>query len=250
MTSLNPITQLPDDLIVLDTETTGFDPQEGHRVVEIAAIRMRGGLPTDEVFHVYINPQRDMPQGAFEVHGLSSDFLSDKPTFDAVAADFLAFVGDSPWAAHNAPFDLKFLNAELARLGLPPFPTEKVHDTIAVARRLFPGAQANLDALCRRFKISLAKRDKHSALVDTELLADVVVEMGGGRQQTLFGAGPATGARATTPDAPVARPAAFVLPTVDVAAHQAFVAKELGADSVWAKIYAGNAATTPNEEAA
>ena len=250
MTSLNPITQLPDDLIVLDTETTGFDPQEGHRVVEIAAKRMRGGLPTDEVFHVYINPLRDMPQAAFEVHGLSSDFLADKPTFDAVAADFLAFVGDTPWAAHNAPFDMKFLNAELARLGLAPFGQDKVYDTIAVARRLYPGAQANLDALCRRFKISLAKRDKHSALVDTELLADVVVEMGGGRQQTLFGAGPTQKERAEAQAAPVARPASFALPNVDVDAHRAFVEKELGANSVWAKIYAGNAATTPNEEAA
>jgi DNA polymerase III subunit epsilon len=258
MTSFNPITQLPEDTVVLDTETTGFDPAEGHRIVEIAATRMRGGLPTGETYHVYINPERDVPQAAADVHGLTTERLKGEPVFADVVGGFLAFLGQDPFIAHNAPFDLKFLNAELERCGHEPIAVERSYDTVAVARRIFPGAQANLDALCRRFKIPLTQREKHSALIDTELLTEVVVEMGGGRQQSLFGAPvSATTAPTTQHAAIVQRPAAAQLDAATIEAHKAFVLKELGPDSVWAQIYAaqdtaaGTASVdTPNTEAA
>jgi DNA polymerase-3 subunit epsilon len=240
MTSFNPITQLPENTVVLDTETTGFDPSEGHRIVEIAATRMRGGLPTGETYHVYINPERDVPQAAAEVHGLTTERLQNEPTFGQIVDAFLAFLGTDPFIAHNAPFDLKFLNAELERAGRDTLAADRAHDTVAVARRIFPGAQANLDALCRRFKIPLTQREKHSALIDTELLTEVVVEMGGGRQQSLFGAPAAatTTIQATQHVAIAQRPARAELDPAIVEAHKAFVLKELGPDSVWSHIYA------------
>ena len=244
MTALNPTTQLPEDTVVLDTETTGFDPATGDRIVEIAATRMRGGLPTGETYHVYINPERDVPQAAADVHGLTTERLRGEPTFAEIVDGFLAFLGNDPFIAHNAPFDLKFLNAELERAGRDTLPVERSHDTVAVARRIFPGAQANLDALCRRFKIPLTQREKHSALIDTQLLTEVVVEMGGGRQQSLFGApaGANTTAQATQHVAIAQRPAPAELDAAVVEAHKAFVLKELGPDSVWAHIYAAQEA--------
>lgn len=248
----NPITDLPNDCVVLDTETTGFDPQEGDRIVEIGAVRMRDGLPTGEHFHVYINPERTVPQPAVDVHGLDDAFLADKPVFAAVAADFLEFLGERPFVAHNAPFDLKFLNAELERAGHAPIAAERVYDSVTVARRLFPGAQANLDALCRRFKIPLTGRGKHGALIDSELLADVLVEMGGGRQQTLF-APTTTATEAHTNQARFEgpRPPALDIDAATLHAHQDFVATELGPQSIWAQIYAKDAlASNPETEAA
>ncbi|HSV29578.1 MAG TPA: DNA polymerase III subunit epsilon [Candidatus Omnitrophota bacterium] len=168
--------------IVLDTETTGFDPLAGHRIVEIGCVELLNHLPTGQVFHVYINPERDMPDEAFKVHGLSNEFLADKPVFAEVVADFLAFIGDDPLVIHNAEFDMRFLNAEMTRLGFPAMPMSRSIDTVIMARKKFPGAQANLDALCRRFEIDNTHRTHHGALLDSELLAEVYLQLIGGRQ--------------------------------------------------------------------
>jgi len=168
--------------IVLDTETTGLDPAAGHRLVEVGCVELLNHLPTGEVFHRYLNPQRDMPEEAFKIHGLSAEYLSDKPLFADVAAEFLEFIGDAPLVIHNADFDMKFLNAELTGLGFPALPKARAIDTVPMARRKFPGAQANLDALCRRFEIDNSNRVKHGALLDAELLAEVYLELIGGRQ--------------------------------------------------------------------
>ncbi|RMF09710.1 MAG: DNA polymerase III subunit epsilon, partial [Alphaproteobacteria bacterium] len=168
--------------IVFDTETTGLDPAQGDRLVEIGCVELYNLVPTGKTFHVYINPERDMPQAAYEVHGLSEAFLRDHPVFAEVAADFLDFIGDATLVAHNAEFDMKFINAELTRLGFPPIGNDRVIDTLAIARRNFPGSPATLDALCKRFGIDNSARTKHGALLDAELLADVYLELRGGRQ--------------------------------------------------------------------
>ena len=169
--------------IVLDTETTGFDPNSGDRIVEIGAVELENHLPTGNTFHVYINPERSMPAGAFEVHGLGDEFLKDKPKFVEVADDFLAFVGTDPMVIHNASFDMKFLNAELKWLGKPELPWKQAIDTLDIARKKFPGAQNSLDALCRRFSVDNSNRELHGALLDSELLAEVYLELIGGRQR-------------------------------------------------------------------
>ncbi len=170
--------------LVIDTETTGLDPGDGHRIVEIAAIELLNHLPTGKSFHRYVNPERDMPEAAQAVHGLSSEFLAPQPRFAAVAAEFLEFIGGDPLVIHNAEFDLAFINAELRRLALTPL-TSAVTDTLLLARRKFPGQPANLDALCRRFAVDLSSREKHGALIDGELLAAVYLELIGGRQPGL-----------------------------------------------------------------
>lgn len=171
--------------IVLDTETTGLDPKSGHRVVEIGCVELVNHMPTGREFHKYIDPERDMPQEAFAVHGLSSDFLRGKPKFAEIAEEFAAFIDGARLVIHNAEFDLRFLNAEFARLNRPPLESSIAIDTVAMARRKFPGAQASLDALCRRFEIDLSVRDKHGALLDSQLLAEVYLELIGGRQPDL-----------------------------------------------------------------
>jgi len=171
--------------IILDTETTGLDPSSGDRIVEIGCIETHNHMATGEFFHCYVDPERDMPEGAFAVHGLSREFLSDKPKFAEIADRFLEFVGDAPLVIHNAEFDLRFLDAELARLGKAAIERSRTVDTVALARRRFPGAQANLDALCRRFEIDLTRREKHGALLDAELLAEVYLYLMGGRQPGL-----------------------------------------------------------------
>lgn len=171
--------------ISLDTETTGLDPDSGHRIVEIGAVELHQHMRTGNHFHVYLNPQRDMPKEAEQVHGLSEAFLSDKPLFSTIAEGFLEFIADAPLIIHNAAFDMKFINAELARLHLPAIPMDRSVDTVQMARRMFPGQPANLDALCRRFAIDLSARTKHGALLDAELLADVYLELKGGRQTAL-----------------------------------------------------------------
>jgi DNA polymerase-3 subunit epsilon len=170
--------------IVIDTETTGLDPSLGHRIVEIAALELFHHVPTGRKFHCYVNPERDMPADAYAVHGLSAEFLADHPPFASVIDDFLAFVDGSPVVIHNAEFDIAFLNAELALLGRPPLSFPAV-DTLSLARRRFPGSPASLDALCRRFSIDLAARDKHGAEIDCGLLAAVYIELLGGRQPGL-----------------------------------------------------------------
>jgi DNA polymerase III subunit epsilon len=171
--------------VILDTETTGLDPANGDRVVEIGAIELLNHLPTGRTFHVYINPERDMPKEAEAVHGLSTAFLRDKPVFAAIAQDFLDFIGDATLIIHNASFDVAFLNAELAFLRLPALLPERVVDTLHIARQKHPGSANSLDALCRRYGIDNSRRTKHGALLDSELLAEVYLELIGGRQTTL-----------------------------------------------------------------
>lgn len=171
--------------IVLDTETTGFDPTSGDRIVEIGCVELQNHLPTGNIYHQYVNPQRDMPESAFAVHGISSEFLADKPLFAAVGQAFLDFVGDAKLVIHNASFDMKFLNAELGWAELTKLPMAQAIDTLDIARKRFPGAQNSLDALCRRFGVDNSNREKHGALLDSEILAEVYLELIGGRQPDL-----------------------------------------------------------------
>ncbi len=168
--------------IILDTETTGLNPRTGDRIVEIGALEMVNKVLTGEKFHVYINPERDMPEAAYRVHGISSEFLADKPLFKEIADDFMNFVKNDKMVIHNAPFDIKFLNHELSLLGMPSFDLAEATDTLVIARRKFPGARVNLDALCRRYKVDNSSRQFHGALKDSALLAEVYVELTGGRQ--------------------------------------------------------------------
>ena len=171
--------------IVLDTETTGFEPRDGHRIVEIGCVELFNHLPTGNVYHSYINPQRDMPEAAFKVHGLSEDFLKNHNPFESHAKEFIDFLGDSPLIIHNAKFDMKFINFEICRIGYKKIPMERCIDTLLIARNKFPGSPANLDALCRRFEIDLSDRTSHGALLDSRLLAKVYLELIGGRQRIL-----------------------------------------------------------------
>lgn len=168
--------------IVLDTETTGLNPQDGHRIVEIGALEMVNKVLTGNKFHFYINPERDMPSEAYRIHGISSDFLKDKPIFKEIAEEFLEFIEGGKLVIHNAPFDIKFLNYELSLVNLPSLELSEAIDTLIIARKNYPGARVNLDALCRRFKIDNSSREFHGALLDAALLAEVYVELTGGRQ--------------------------------------------------------------------
>ncbi|PIR37648.1 MAG: DNA polymerase III subunit epsilon [Alphaproteobacteria bacterium CG11_big_fil_rev_8_21_14_0_20_39_49] len=168
--------------ITFDTETTGIDPNSGHRIIEIGCVELIDKVRTGEVYHVYINPQRDIPKSSTDVHGLTMGFLSDKPVFSQVAKDFLDFIRGDRLVIHNAAFDLKFINSELGKLDFPLVEFERATDTLNMAREKFPGAKASLDALCNRFGIDLSKREKHGALLDAELLADVYIELIGGTQ--------------------------------------------------------------------
>jgi len=223
--------------IVLDTETTGFDPQGGDRIVEIGAIELIGHVPTQNQFHEYIDPERSMPQEAFEVHGLGDDFLRGKPKFAAIGQAFLDFIGDAKLVIHNAAFDMKFLNAELNWMGLPQIPYEQAIDTLDIARRRFPGSPASLDALCRRFGIDNSARTLHGALLDSEILAEVYLELIGGRQPD-FGLSTETAKQgtATTNDTWTAKPREKALPSrlseKEKAAHAAFVS-DLGDSALW-----------------
>jgi len=171
--------------IVLDTETTGISPAEGHRIVEIGALELVNHMPTGAKLHLYINPERDIDQAAIDVHGLTLEFLADKPVFAEIAEAFLDFVGEDPLVIHNASFDMGFINAELSRLERAEIPMDRAIDTLAMARRKFPGAQASLNALCRRFEIDNSHRDLHGALIDADLLSAVYIELLGGRQPGL-----------------------------------------------------------------
>lgn len=227
--------------IVLDTETTGFEPAEGHRIVEIGAVELFNHMPTGRTFHVYINPERPMPAEAFEVHGLGDDFLRDKPVFRSIARDFLEFVAEARLVIHNASFDMKFLNAELGWAGLPTLPFDRALDTLLIARQKFPGSPASLDALCRRFGVDNSSREKHGALLDSELLAEVYLELIGGRQPDLMLASAEPATRSAVTGAPTAadwrpspRPAPLPprLTAAESAAHEAFVAR-LGDAAIW-----------------
>jgi DNA polymerase-3 subunit epsilon len=238
--------------IVLDTETTGFEPSEGDRIVEIGAVELIGHVPTGRTYHQYINPQRSMPAGAFGVHGIGPDLLDppqdpkpgqetlrDKPLFKDIAQDFIDFIGDAKLVIHNAAFDMKFLNAELGWLNRPLLPMDQSLDTLAIARRKFPGSPASLDALCRRFAIDNSSRTLHGALLDSEILAEVYLELIGGRQPD-FALAADTRTNSTTGDAqdwrPMPRPTALDarLTKEEAAAHAAFV-EQLGDGAAWNK---------------
>ena len=227
--------------IVLDTETTGFEPSGGHRIVEIGAVELFNHLPTGKTYHQYINPERMMPKEAFEVHGLGDDFLRDKPKFAQIGQAFLDFIGEAQLVIHNAAFDMKFLNAELKAAGFPTLPYARATDTLMIARQKFPGSPASLDALCRRFGVDNSAREKHGALLDSEILAEVYLELVGGRQPD-FGLNTAaqqantSAARSENDWRPRPRPVPLAprLTEDEAAAHAAFVAK-LGDAAIWSK---------------
>jgi DNA polymerase-3 subunit epsilon len=224
--------------VVLDTETTGFDPETGDRIVEIGAVELQGHMATGRTYHQYINPERAMPEEAFQVHGLGDDFLRDKPKFAEVGQAFLDFIGDAKLVIHNASFDMKFLNAELKWLGLPQIPWEQAIDTLEMARKKFPGSPASLDALCRRFNIDNSARTLHGALLDSEILAEVYLELIGGRQPD-FGLSNTVAATEKGSEAAwTARPRPTPLPSriseKEAAAHAAFL-DGLGSDALWTK---------------
>ncbi|NNG05609.1 MAG: DNA polymerase III subunit epsilon [Inquilinus sp.] len=215
--------------IVLDTETTGLDPASGHRIVEVGCIELINHVASNRpggTFHHYLNPERSMPAEAEAVHGLKDDFLADKPLFADIADAFLEFIGDAPLVIHNAEFDMRFLNSELTRLGHPPLPSSRAVDTLAMARRRYPGAQASLDALCRRYDIDNAGRTLHGALLDSSLLAEVYLELIGGRQPDLTLAADRAGGTAGAAATRAPRPARPHAPTPEEAkAHELFLEK-------------------------
>ena len=226
--------------IVLDTETTGFDPFSGDRIVEIGAVELLNHLPTGNVYHQYINPERSMPEDAFAVHGLGDEFLRDKPVFAKVGQGFLDYIGDAKLVIHNAAFDIKFLNAELKWMNLPEIPWERAVDTLAIARTKFPGSPASLDALCRRFGIDTSARTLHGALLDSEILAEVYLELIGGRQPGLVLSNDSNRQNAADDgEAWRPRPRPNPLPSrlteEEAAAHAAFV-DSLGDDALWKKL--------------
>ena len=236
--------------IVLDTETTGLDPRSGDRLVEIAGIELINFIPTGKFYHRHINPERDMPDAAFRVHGLSADFLSAMKVFAHEVDEFLDFVGDAKLVIHNAEFDMGFINHELGRLTRAPIGMARVVDTLAIARRKHPGAPASLDALCARYRIDTSKRVKHGALIDAEILADVYLELLGGRQTTLgLASNVITFKRETLVAARQRpRPLPAAITADERAAHDAFVST-LGAAAIW-RSYAALPAKHPEERQA
>jgi len=231
--------------IVLDTETTGFEPKQGHRMVEIACVELQDFLPTGRSFHVYIDPERDMPPEAEKVHGLSAAFLKGKPKFAhaEVAEAFIAFVGDASLIAHNAGFDRNFVNFELERCGRAIIPEARWIDTLALAQKRFPGMYNSLDALCKRFNISLAEREKHGALIDAKLLASVYLELQGGRERRLelTPARLKTAVAAAAQAAYGARPRPLPLRSTEAERerHREWVEKTLKDKAIWLKLGLG-----------
>ena len=225
--------------IVLDTETTGLNPRQGDRIVEIGCVELVNHVPTGNEYHCYINPERDMPDAAYQVHGLSEAFLSDKPVFADICDDFLDFIGNAPLVIHNASFDMGFLNAELELLNRDILLPERAVDTLVIARGKFPGSPASLDALCRRFGIDTTVRDKHGALIDSLLLARVYLELIGGEQPGLQLVakrqenGLQKSVSAVRRHGPRPRPLPSALTAEEYAAHQDFVARELGDEACW-----------------
>jgi len=223
--------------IVFDTETTGFEPSEGHRIVEIGCVELMDHFPTGNSLQLYLNPEREVPIESQRVHGLSTEFLADKPLFAAVADEFLAFIGDAPLVIHNAAFDIKFINAELARIGREIIPLARAIDTIEIAKRRLPGARYSLDELCKRFGVDLAARTKHGALLDAELTAQIYLELIGGRQRGLALAPAEIAAAAPAGEVQRARQRPSRLAPLataeELALHAAFVAAELGGQSLW-----------------
>jgi DNA polymerase-3 subunit epsilon len=229
--------------IVLDTETTGLDPLRGDRLVEIGCVEIFNRMPTGQTFHRYINPERDMPQEAFAVHGLSSEFLADKPLFAQIVDEFLEFVGDAPLVIHNASFDIGFINAELDRLERQAIPRDRLVDTLLLARRKHPGVSNRLDDLCSRYAIDNSRRTKHGALLDAELLAEVYIDLIGARQSQLILVETVARQSGGTLDMPRRQRPSPLAPRVtdaDRIAHRDFVAT-LGEKAIWME-FVGNEA--------
>lgn len=227
--------------IVFDTETTGLDPNSGHRIVEIGCVELEDHMPTGREYQAYLNPERDMPEEAERVHGISTAFLADKPKFSEICDAFLDFIGDAPLVIHNASFDMKFVNFELTRIGRAPLPFSRAIDSLELAKAKLPGARYSLDELCKRFNVDLTRRDKHGALLDAELTAQVYLELLGGRQTRLT-LSPvdqhvqAAGAARKIMVGPRPHSLPSRLSAEEATAHAAFVAKELGEDAVWKQI--------------
>ena len=228
--------------IVLDTETTGLDPQDGHRIVEIGAVELYNHVPTGNVYHQYINPLLSMPDQAFAIHGLSDEFLSDKPKFSEIAKEFLDFIGSAKLVIHNAAFDIKFINAELKSIDEEEITFDRATDTLAIARKKFPGSPASLDSLCRRFKIDNSARVVHGALLDSQILAEVYLELVGGKQPD-FALNIANVSNENNNSIFNEKRAQVRkeklksrLTTEEKANHESFI-KKLGDNSVWSKIF-------------
>jgi DNA polymerase III subunit epsilon len=223
--------------IVFDTETTGFEPSEGHRIVEIGCVELMDHFPTGRTLQFYLNPERDIPIESQRVHGLSAEFLADKPVFAHVADEFLEFLGDAPLVIHNASFDIKFINAELHRIGRRPIALARTIDTIEIAKRKVPGARYSLDELCKRFGVDLSARTKHGALLDAQLTAEIYLELIGGRQRGLMLAPVEIAAQSADSGLKAARQRpeklAPLVTEAELAAHADFVLKELGEKSLW-----------------
>jgi DNA polymerase-3 subunit epsilon len=222
--------------VVLDTETTGFEPADGHRIVEIGCVELMEHLPTGKTYRAYLNPERLVPLETQRIHGLTDEFLADKPKFVEIAEEFLAFIGDAALVIHNASFDLKFVNSELHRIGRPPIPYARAIDTIEIAKSRIPGARYSLDELCKRFGIDLSVRTKHGALLDAELTSQVYLELLGGRQKKLS-LSPIDRAADSQGEVHTVRARPEPLPPrltqAEAEAHAKFVAKELGKDALW-----------------
>jgi DNA polymerase-3 subunit epsilon len=223
--------------IVFDTETTGFEPSDGHRIVEIGCVELMDHFPTGRTLQFYLNPERDIPIESQKVHGLSAEFLADKPLFAHVADEFLEFLSDSPLVIHNASFDIKFINAELNRIGRRPIALARAIDTIEIAKRKVPGARYSLDELCKRFGVDLSARTKHGALLDAQLTAEIYLELIDGRQRGLMLAPVEIAAQAADSGLKAARQRpeklAPLITEAELAAHAAFVANELGDKTLW-----------------
>ena len=213
--------------IALDTETTGLDPAAGHRIIEIGCVELQNRFPTGAAFQRYVRPEREIPEDAARIHGITAEMLAGKPLFADIAGDLLEFLGDSAIVAHNASFDIGFVNAELERAGRAPIDAARAVDTVAIARRKFPGAPAGLDALCKRFGVDNSMRERHGALLDAELLSEVYVALVGGRQASLsLARNAAAAAGAAGPAARPGRAPRICGPTAaELAAHAAFIDK-------------------------
>jgi len=228
--------------IVFDTETTGLDPNTGDRITELGCVEVIDCIPTGKTFHAYINPQRSTPQEVVDITGLTDEFLADKPVFAEVAQEFVDFVGDAVMVAHNAPFDRGFINMEMQRLGRDSYPEDRFKDTARIARAMFPGSYVSLDALCKRFDISLETREKHGALIDSLLLAEVYLELTGGRTRALDLSGQAksSGGKVEFPARPQRdRPLGSRLNDTERAAHDVFI-DEMGEDALWKQLQSVN----------
>ena len=212
--------------IVLDTETTGVDPTSGHRIVEIGCLELMNHVPTSRTFHRYINPERDIPDDVVAVHGITNEKVAGSPIFAAIVGEFFEFIEDAPLVIHNADFDMRFLNMEVSRLGHPPFPLERALCTLKLTRRKYPGAPASLDALCQRFRVDNSNRTLHGALLDAQLLAEVYMELLGGRQSALGLTSAEAVALVETIVERVIRPARHFAPNeTELAAHTAMLAE-------------------------